>query len=185
MKKILGMFAAAAMMMAAQAASAATTFSFSFSGNATGTGNPFSGSGLLFADDGVAGPEDSVVFTVTGATGLLRLVDNSTRQITGVGILDDGAGQQSQNTIISLGSDSALVQIAFTFTNANDVALFTLDNISYVADAVIDGTAESATGVQFDVAAVPEPATWGMMLLGFALVGGAMRRRRVSVAFAA
>jgi len=29
-------------------------------------------------------------------------------------------------------------------------------------------------------AAVPEPATWAMMLLGFGVVGGAMRRRRSS-----
>lgn len=28
------------------------------------------------------------------------------------------------------------------------------------------------------VAAVPEPATWGMMLLGFGIVGSALRRRR-------
>ena len=28
--------------------------------------------------------------------------------------------------------------------------------------------------------AVPEPATWAMMLMGFGLVGGAMRRRKVS-----
>nr|WP_295668680.1 NF038122 family metalloprotease [Sphingomonas sp.] len=32
---------------------------------------------------------------------------------------------------------------------------------------------------QFAVA-VPEPATWAMMVMGFALVGGAMRRRKVS-----
>jgi len=32
--------------------------------------------------------------------------------------------------------------------------------------------------------AVPEPATWGLMLAGFALTGTALRRRRVSVAFA-
>ena len=35
------------------------------------------------------------------------------------------------------------------------------------------------------VAAVPEPATWAMMVGGFGLVGGAMRRRRVRVAIAA
>ena len=33
-------------------------------------------------------------------------------------------------------------------------------------------------------AAVPEPATWGMMIVGFGLVGGVMRRRKTSVAFA-
>jgi hypothetical protein len=32
--------------------------------------------------------------------------------------------------------------------------------------------------------AVPEPATWGMMILGFGLVGGLMRRRSTKVAFA-
>lgn len=31
-------------------------------------------------------------------------------------------------------------------------------------------------------AAVPEPSTWGLMILGFGAVGGAMRRRRVSFA---
>lgn len=29
------------------------------------------------------------------------------------------------------------------------------------------------------IAVVPEPATWAMMVGGFALVGGAMQRRRV------
>ena len=33
-------------------------------------------------------------------------------------------------------------------------------------------------------AAVPEPASWAMMLGGFGLIGGAMRRRRVGVRFA-
>ena len=33
-------------------------------------------------------------------------------------------------------------------------------------------------------APVPEPATWAMLIMGFGLVGGAMRRRRPSVAFA-
>ena len=31
---------------------------------------------------------------------------------------------------------------------------------------------------------VPEPATWAMMLGGFGIVGAAMRRRKVLVAFA-
>jgi len=33
-------------------------------------------------------------------------------------------------------------------------------------------------------AAVPEPATWAMMLGGFGIIGGAMRRRRATVQFA-
>ena len=34
------------------------------------------------------------------------------------------------------------------------------------------------------LAAVPEPATWSLMLGGFGLIGGALRRRRVSLNFA-
>lgn len=34
-------------------------------------------------------------------------------------------------------------------------------------------------------APVPEPATWAMMIGGFGLVGGAMRRRKVQVSYAA
>jgi hypothetical protein len=34
------------------------------------------------------------------------------------------------------------------------------------------------------ITGIPEPAAWGMLLTGFGLVGGAMRRRRTSVTFA-
>lgn len=41
--------------------------------------------------------------------------------------------------------------------------------------------------IAFSLAAVPEPTTWAMMILGFGVIGGAMRRRRaqtkVSVSF--
>lgn len=35
-----------------------------------------------------------------------------------------------------------------------------------------------------NITAVPEPATWGMMIMGFGLLGGVMRRRKTTVAFA-
>ncbi|QXQ08680.1 PEPxxWA-CTERM sorting domain-containing protein [Sphingosinicellaceae bacterium] len=34
----------------------------------------------------------------------------------------------------------------------------------------------------FEVAGVPEPATWAMLIIGFGLVGSAMRRRPVVAA---
>ena len=36
----------------------------------------------------------------------------------------------------------------------------------------------------FSTSAVPEPASWAMMLGGFAIIGSAMRRRRTNVSFA-
>jgi PEP-CTERM motif len=53
----------------------------------------------------------------------------------------------------------ALTNLSFSFRQ--DPAFFRLDNISVTA---LNG-------------AVPEPATWAMMLLGFGMVGGSMRRR--------
>lgn len=58
-----------------------------------------------------------------------------------------------------------------------------------------DGALGSGTGdvwfkasfSQADAGAVPEPAAWAMMLVGFGFVGGAMRaakrRQRISVSF--
>ncbi|MBI1200442.1 MAG: PEP-CTERM sorting domain-containing protein [Phenylobacterium sp.] len=41
----------------------------------------------------------------------------------------------------------------------------------------------SASGVFLtDTGAVPEPATWAVMILGFGLAGGTLRRRRAIVA---
>lgn len=37
---------------------------------------------------------------------------------------------------------------------------------------------------QFGLSSVPEPATWGMMIAGFAMAGAALRRRAARVAFA-
>jgi hypothetical protein len=50
------------------------------------------------------------------------------------------------------------------------------------------GQFKGATSVEFHrdfiTANIPEPATWAMMIGGFGLVGGAMRRRATKVAFA-
>lgn len=65
---------------------------------------------------------------------------------------------------------------SFTFlaTGANTKLTFTTN-----------GTAQTYFGPALDnvsVAGVPEPAAWAMLLAGFALVGGSMRRRRVATA---
>jgi PEP-CTERM motif len=57
-------------------------------------------------------------------------------------------------------------------------------------DAMIGGIRLNSTQNSFEIdnvalGAVPEPATWAMMILGFGAIGGAMRaRRRTRVAFA-
>jgi hypothetical protein len=69
----------------------------------------------------------------------------------------------------------ALTPISFTINAASDKGS---------NDPLIDGVAFELTAPG-GVGAVPEPATWAMMLVGFGAVGGAMRRRRgKTVAFA-
>jgi PEP-CTERM motif len=62
-------------------------------------------------------------------------------------------------------------QVSFTLSNAQSVNFFVIDN-PYT---------DNRGGVSLDVARVPEPASWALMIAGFGLVGGALRtsaRRR-------
>jgi len=47
------------------------------------------------------------------------------------------------------------------------------------------GTVRFTLGARDINPGVPEPATWGMMLVGFGLIGATMRRRATSVSFSA
>lgn len=55
------------------------------------------------------------------------------------------------------------------------------DTSAYVRDWAVG---EQYRNYAFRIPAAPEPASWALMLGGFGLVGGAMRRRKSSVAFA-
>ncbi len=52
-----------------------------------------------------------------------------------------------------------------------------LDAGNYVLTIQGTNAGAGSLGGTVSFAAVPEPATWALMILGFALVGGAMRRR--------
>lgn len=41
---------------------------------------------------------------------------------------------------------------------------------------------DNAGSIRFDVSIVPEPATWALLLAGFAMVGSGLRRRRAGIA---
>lgn len=64
-----------------------------------------------------------------------------------------------------------------TFTLGQGYAVgFGLDNAGNYSN--------DSTGVNLTVAAIPEPSTWALLILGFGAVGAAQRRRRQGVAFA-
>lgn len=86
-------------------------------------------------------------------------------------------------TVAGLGtqtaSSNAGASAFFGFTSTvgfNSITIDTGVNTQRIYDNVAI-SAPAATGV------VPEPATWAMFIGGFGLVGGALRRRRMTIAF--
>ena len=97
---------------------------------------------------------------------LLEVLDGSNNvmaSFTGVDALGLGGTLGNQTSPLS----NRLATL--TFTGA-DQQLFTSLRLTSNTNAFeVDN---------FAIAAVPEPATWGMMIAGFALIGGMVRRRR-------
>ncbi len=121
-----------------------------------------------------------------GAGNSLTLDDITLKFYDGTTLLAaiDGGGIFFPNTEAGNGSAGfALVvdSAQQTYLNTN---VFSLNNgnIRVGTEATISGTAggeESFTALsRATVPAVPEPATWAMMLIGFGAIGGAMRRKR-------
>lgn len=109
---------------------------------------------------------DDPGFTTAGDVAWLRIFDGATQVGSTTVVLnrDDIANQTIG--ISGIAFNRALFVYARGQTPINLIEI--VDNITY-------------SGVD----AVPEPATWAMMIGGFGLVGGAMRRRaKTSVAFA-
>jgi len=143
--------------------------------------------------DGTTGP---------GSINLLNAINYGAGQIVTVYYLVGGS-QRVANALddfyanIITTSNGVLVGPPPSITSSDP---FVLGSVSFLASAAGSLTLSFGTtshddigplldGVAVDVsdvtAAVPEPATWAMMLAGFGLVGGAMRRRtRTAVSFA-
>lgn len=56
------------------------------------------------------------------------------------------------------------------------------ETLTFAATGTSDGVGGYVDSITIETAAVPEPATWGLLITGFALVGFAARRRRVTIA---
>ncbi len=95
------------------------------------------------------------------------------------GLPSDTLGSNCSNCLSSIVFLGAQPSFSFNGISAN----FTIDTLDDV-DFLIDGASLSYQ-LRDSLTAVPEPATWAMMIAGFGLVGGAMRRRaKVQVTYA-
>lgn len=85
----------------------------------------------------------------------------------------------SYSNTIANAYDAAGVLVA----SATDLELFPLSGVTTTLSGVgitrVDFTGVAAfTNLSFGAGAVPEPATWAMMIGGFGMIGFAMRRRQ-------
>lgn len=79
---------------------------------------------------------------------------------------------------LALGTGTDLAAQSFGFSSsARFVQIDILNNYGQGTYAERDWNS-GLSEVRFNVAAVPEPGTWGMMLMGFGTIGFVMRRRR-------
>jgi len=106
------------------------------------------------------------------------------------GILQGGGGGSNGDVQLTPnGANSPLVQ-GVTFPYNPGAVEFGFDQSGFNPAAVVaqfsNGTpAILASGIDEISAPVPEPATWGMMILGFGVVGASARTRSRRVRFAA
>jgi hypothetical protein len=101
-------------------------------------------------------------------------------------------------------TDDNTFNLRFTYNgprqNLSNQSFASFSAVSRIKDLTVDGfsavtikAAGTLTGLQVftqgpvntPAAAVPETATWAMMISGFGLIGGAMRRRKSAIAKAA
>lgn len=109
--------------------------------------------------------------------------ENSARYIIGPNtfLFGDGAGSGGLGPL-GVG-DGYYSTAAQSFANSgNFTGSFTLGNASSVTFFIYDDfLGDNSGGVSLAVAAVPEPAAWMMMIMGFGAIGGLLRRRRTSL----
>jgi hypothetical protein len=131
---------------------------------------PTSGSDVGFA----SGEFRNVVLTVSGSTV--------------AAYIDGGESFSTTNNVLTIGGDD----LVFFADNVFSGGQGEWSSGSIAALRVYDGvlSAEEIATLNGDpfvdpeVPAVPEPASWAMMIAGFGLVGGAMRRRSPRIDFA-
>lgn len=115
----------------------------------------------------VQGWENSVRYVVNGVTN--RLGDGWANG--GLGPVAGGGYFADEATSFA---HSAAYTAQFTLATPGTVSFYLYD----------DNLSDNRGGVSLAVSAVPEPATWAMMIAGFGLAGASLRRRKTAVSFA-
>ena len=176
----LGLVSAATLALLAASPASAAQYLFDFSG--TGFfGGTLNGSGTLTTDD-VSFVNALNGYTAQTITGISGTFNGST--ITGL------ANVTGSNNLFYLTGPFFVDGNGLGFSTASGVSanLFVTNGTSYrvntMGAGLLTGLVTARVTPVTVAAAVPEPATWAMMLMGFGVIGAALRRRRRSFAAA-
>ncbi|WP_242185735.1 PEPxxWA-CTERM sorting domain-containing protein [Sphingomonas sp. CARO-RG-8B-R24-01] len=200
MNAIKHAFAATVLAVAAVPASATTVVTFEGVPDQVLINDYYNGG---IAANGSSGPNIGVAFTnfssyVGAGSPSSTIAYNSAAVATST----FAAGFQSLNflygffgtgTISVFSGLNGTGSLLSTRTFAADIA--SLDNAFSAGSVAFSGTAKSFTlasavgnagldDVTFGTSAVPEPATWGLMITGLGMIGGTVRRRKQKAAVA-
>jgi hypothetical protein len=140
--------------------------------SAIGTNVAYSSVAFTVASSGIysignASTYDNLLFIYANAFNPLSALAN------GIAGNDDGpVGTDAFITDLSLTAGTQYFAVATGFENA-DSGAFTL---TFNGPGAVD--------IAGNLGAVPEPATWAMMIMGFGMIGGGMRARIRKVTFA-
>lgn len=87
--------------------------------------------------------------------------------------------------VLNSGSSADLAKVYLTSASFSRTILLTAgESVDFTVDAK-GNTFNDGTGFNATLTTVPEPASWGLMVAGFALIGAAARRRPVTRAVTA
>jgi hypothetical protein len=194
MKTLFTIAAAACLVASATTAQAATIINFDNGIIGATVDNFYAAQGITFANT-----QFTTNFGLPGTSGALGIRAPGTFTFgLGNAIVATFTSVASTITIRGIDVGTAGIRIdAFNASNAQiatssffgpDLGVGTFQDISVSASGIksfrlYQPAVNGSDGVLFDnltfdnVAAVPEPATWAMLLLGMGIVGSAMRRR--------
>ena len=166
MKKIISLCLASAMAVAVASPASASQYVFDFSAGGQ------VGSGLLTTSDATFASRGFTAQTITGISG----------SYNGSTITSLIAGLFGSNNLYYVTGPSFVDGSGLGFGTAagNQVNLFYQDSASSYRVNTLNpfGSTFVTARSSIAAAAVPEPATWAMMLIGFGAAGYSLRRRQ-------
>lgn len=143
----------------------------------SGASNSFT---IAFSDASLANPFTELLTFTTDVAGVLNILFNSTAQdeannVTFTNAFLTGSGITGSVPVLEILGDPNETRALNGFGVGPGTFTLTIQGTPGLENGALGGTVAFRAS---QAAAVPEPATWALMLLGFGAIGFSMRRRR-------